>query len=86
MKPIDPVGAAERAVTFAENQDEYQALPARVGGDTVYTRWRLTLRERLAVLLGRCIDIEILTRGEPLQPLLPYVQGMEPTEEDMGDV
>ena len=92
MLPIDPEGIPGKAVIFAKDQPQYRPLPARlqrldatpsVGGSTaVYTRWRLTLRERLAVLfLGRNIDIEMMTFDRSLQPMQVFVQGMAPKEE-----
>ena len=78
MEPIDPSEIPGRFVNFAEDQPEYFPLPARAHADYVHTRWRLTLRERLAVLFGRCIDIRIRTFGAPLQTLLPTVQGSIP--------
>ena len=94
MLPIDPEGIPGRAVIYAKDQPQYRPLPARLqrlevtpsgGGSTaVYTRWRLTLRERLAVLfLGRNIDIEMMTFDSPLQPMQVSVErmGVEPEEE-----
>ena len=80
MKPIDPKTEG-LFVNFAADQPEYHPLPARMHNGIAYTRWRLTWRERLAVLFGRGIDIELMTFGRPLQPILPYVEGMEPKEE-----
>jgi len=82
MKPIDPADAKGVCTLFAKDQPQYQPLPARVRGATVHTRWRLSFRERIAVLFGRSIDLELLTFGRPLQPLLLYVQGMEPQSEE----
>jgi len=82
MKPIDPAGVEGRHVVIAEHQPEYIPLPACVRDDVVHTRWRFSLRERIAVLFGRSIDLELLTFKRPLQPLLLYVQGMAPRIED----
>lgn len=57
-------------VVYAANQPEYQPLPVwKKPGGAVISRWRLTWRERLAVLLGRDLYVEVLTFGQPLQPI-----------------
>lgn len=68
-KPIDG-----KAVVYAENQPQYQPLPSwqRSGGQVI-TRWRLSWRERFAVLRGHDIYLEQLTFGAPLQALYPSV-------------
>lgn len=62
-------------VVYAENQPQYIPLPMWKGLDDPegrrVSRWRLTWRERLSVLLGGSIWISILTFGKPLQPVLP---------------
>lgn len=78
MKPV-PVSPSKPVdgghVIYAENQPQYQPLPAwvRQGGQVV-TRWRLTWRERIAVLLGHDLYLEQLTFGSPLQALYPTVE------------
>lgn len=84
MKPIDPKTHGQY-VNFAADQPEYHPLPARVQDGIAHTRWQLTWRERLAVLFGRRLDLELMTFGRPLQPILPYVEGMEPKEEPHAD-
>lgn len=73
MKPVPlnpPRDIGGRNVVFAENQPEYQPLPAWTDGKQVIERWRLTWRERLRALLGRDLFIHVLTFGEPLQPII----------------
>jgi hypothetical protein len=72
MKPIDP-SSPGAFVNIAEGQSQYHMLPARINGDEVRTRWRLSFRERLSLLFGKPLNIDVLTFGSPLQPLLPYV-------------
>lgn len=59
-------------VTFAKDQPQYRQLPARaVPGDPegrVVFCWRLTWRERAALLLRGRLWHEVLTFGRPLQP------------------
>lgn len=77
MKPIDvapskPVDGGR--VVYAADQPEYQPLPVwRRESGSVVTRWQLTWRERLALLIGRSLYLEVLTFGQPLQPLYPTV-------------
>ncbi len=57
-------------ITFAENQPEYIPLPAHRQPDgTVTTRWRLTWRERLRILLTGDLWLQVLTFNRPLQPV-----------------
>lgn len=62
-------------VVFAKNQPEYLPLPAFVASEhgAVMTRWQLTWRERLRVLIQGYIYLQQLTFGEALQPQLPSV-------------
>ena len=58
-------------IVYAEDQPEYTPLPAWKGPDGLrVTRWKLTWRERLDVLLGGSIWLRILTFDRPLQPVL----------------
>lgn len=73
MKPIAPIipGHSLPVTEIAKSQDEYQTLPAWVDTDgTVLTRWRLTWRERLRVLLSGDIYLWVMTFGRPLQPVM----------------
>jgi hypothetical protein len=64
-RPIDG-----QHVVYAANQPEYNPLPVwkRESGQVV-SRWRLSWRERWAVLRGRDLYVEVLTFGHPLQPI-----------------
>lgn len=56
--------------TFAKDQPEYIPLPShRQPGGTVTTRWRLSWKERLLVVFGGSIWLQVLTFNEPLQPV-----------------
>jgi len=74
MQPISPVCpnlADLPLTTYAKNQPEYLPLPSyRTEDGTVVTRWRLSLRERLAVLFRGSIWLTILTFNRPLQPVM----------------
>lgn len=57
-------------VTFAANQPEYIPLPAWKGDDGhVVTRWKLTWRERIRILLRGDLWLSVLTFNQPLQPV-----------------
>jgi len=75
MKPVEvaPSQPIEgRHVVYAAQQPEYQPLPAwRHADGRLVTRWRLSWRERLSALIGRDLFLEVLTFGQPLQPLYP---------------
>lgn len=68
VAPSKPIAGV--AVTYAANQAEYQPLSTwRKPDGAVISRWRLTWRERLRVLLGGDLYVEVLTFGGPLQPI-----------------
>ena len=72
MIPITPVvpGLDLPVTTFAKDQPEYNPLPSyRCEDGTVVTRWRLSFRERMLVLIGRSIWHSQLTFNHPLQPI-----------------
>jgi hypothetical protein len=74
MTPIDvspsrPVAGG--AKVYGADQPEYLPLPAWADGHRVVTRWRLTWRERIVALFGRSLYMEVLTFGQPIQPIFP---------------
>jgi hypothetical protein len=72
---MTPLRFKESNVTFAEDQPQYQPLPAfRADDGTVVSCWRLTFWERLRVLFGSPLWLFQLTFGEPLQPQLPQIE------------
>lgn len=55
---------------FAEDQPEYQPLPAlRTGDGAVLSCWGLSLRERIRLLFAGRLWLWVLTYGDPLQPV-----------------
>jgi len=66
------VNFPEQTVVIAKDQPEYLPLPAhRFANDPqgrIACCWRLTWRERLAVLLTGTIWHQVLTFNKPLQP------------------
>ena len=74
MKPVSPVvpGWNLKETIFAENQPPYIPLPTvRPPGvkGMVVSRWSLSWKERLQVLFGGSIWLQVLTFGHPLQPV-----------------
>lgn len=67
--------------SYGEGQSDYLPLPARIQGPygMVISRWRLSWRERLRVLLGAPVWISQYTFYSPLQPILPSIDKPEIT-------
>lgn len=80
MKIVD---FKKRNVIFAENQPEYNPLPAWRGPIPeceVISCWKLSLWERIRILFTGVLWLRQLTFGQPLQPQLPQVES--PFEDD----
>lgn len=85
MIPIDPEIESLRLVTYAENQPEYQPLPARVDGNgVIVTCWKLTWRERLTALFRGTFFLTVMTFRNPLQPIRMSIE--KPEVEDYAIV
>lgn len=70
---MDLIEFPEQTVVYAKDQPEYRPLPAHQVGNAegeIICCWRLTWRERLAVLLRGRIWHHVLTFGHSLQPQL----------------
>lgn len=80
---MDIIKFPEQTTTYAEDQPQYQPLPAfKVPNDPegrIVCCWRLSFVERLKVLFTGLIWHEILTFNQPLQPQL-----LEVDKPDMG--
>lgn len=69
MKPIKFHGSN---VVFAENQNEYQPLPAhRNEFGEVTSCWKLTFRERIKILFRGKMWLMMMTFNNPPQPVFP---------------
>lgn len=66
----------EANVKYAEEQEEYQTLPAlKTDQGQVLTCWSLSLWERLYMLFsGRFWLLMIVPGKDALQPILPFVR------------
>jgi type II secretory pathway component PulM len=76
-RPVSPVipGLERDEVICAKDQPEYGQLPSLQYADgTVLTRWRLTWRERLLVLLRGDVYLSVLTFNRGLQPVLIEIE------------
>lgn len=79
LSPADkPVidGLQHAEVVFAEHQPEYIPLRTLTGNTLerpVLSRWTLTPEQRKAVAEGADILLQLLTFGNPLQPILMMV-------------
>lgn len=74
MKPVSPVvhGAEAFEIVIAKDQPQYLPLPALPvnNHERVITRWRMSWRERLKVLISGDIYLWVTTFARPLQPVL----------------
>lgn len=71
MKPVSPVVDGIDEVKIAENQEQYETLPAIITDEGyVISRWKLTWRERLVLLFNGDIYLWMLTFGRPVQPVI----------------
>lgn len=68
---MKPIKFKEQNVTFAENQPEYQPLPAlRVNNELgeVISCWQLSFIERLRILFTGKLWVSLASFGKPLTP------------------
>jgi hypothetical protein len=73
---MKPIMFRESNVVFAKNQETYLSLPAYRDdeqGGRIFHCWKLSLRERLKVLLTGRLWINVLNFHQPPQPILPMV-------------
>jgi len=57
-------------ITYAKDQPEYRALPARKNNDgEILTCWSPSIRERIKILFTGKIWVSVLTFNKPLQPI-----------------
>jgi hypothetical protein len=79
MKPIPFEG---QNCVFAENQSEYNQLPAykHVDGQVICC-WKLSWPERVKILLSGILWQSVLTFNRPLQPQFLSVERLIATEE-----
>ena len=71
MKPIE---FPEMNAKIAENQDEYLTLPAFQDDTVTVSCWKLSLKERIRVLVLGRLWLQQLNYGQALQPQLPQIE------------
>lgn len=74
-------GLEAHEVVYAKNQPEYNALRtlrSNTAEGRVLSRWSPTAEQRQALAEGADIFLELLTFGNPLQPILMSVGEMGP--------
>lgn len=59
---------------IAENQPEYQPLPAYMDGKNVVVCFKFSFWERLHLLLFGRVYLHTMTFGTPYQPLSPTLE------------
>lgn len=68
---MKPIKFKEQNCTFAENQPEYQPLPALKLNDqegNVISCWKLSFIERIRILFTGKIWMNLMMFGQPLTP------------------
>ena len=80
LPSLDPGSYPEKVI--GKDQAEYENLPSVLSADLnrVTNRWRLTWKERFAVLLSGDLWTQQLLFGHQVQPM--KVMAEEPTAED----
>lgn len=71
---MDPIDFPEKNVTWAENQPEFRPLPAYTSERETITCWKLTWRERFALLWRGELWLRQMNFGAALQAQLPSVE------------
>ena len=75
---MEPIKFKEANVVYAEDQPEYLPLPVhKTFSGEVTSCWKLTLKERLKVLLTGKFWLSQMTFNQPLQPQLPTIDKPE---------
>jgi hypothetical protein len=77
---MDLIAFAEQTIVYARNQPQYRCLPAYQYHDDagrIAFCWRLSLWERLRVLVTGRIWHQVLTFNHPLQPQMLTVDKPE---------
>lgn len=73
---MKPIKFKEMNCTYAESQPEYSPFPLsayKSKNGEVVSLWKLTLRERIKILLTGKLWISCLAFNKTLRPLLPTI-------------
>ncbi len=71
---MNPIEFKEVNVKYAENQDEYQTLPAFKNEEESISCWKFNWLERFKILIHGKLWLRQMNFGESLQPQLPQVE------------
>lgn len=71
---MHPIKFKESNCTYAKNQKEYLPLPAYKNKDGVVSCWKLSLLERIKILLKGKFYFSVYTFNKPLQPQRPFIE------------
>lgn len=90
MQPVSPVFESglcrESEIVIAKDQPPYIPLPAVVTSNGIVTRWKPTFSERLKLIFGGSLYLQVLTFGRPLQPVKLSVEEPRLEEPEMAEV
>ena len=67
---MKPIKFPEQNTVWAENQPEYEPLPAYTHDHTTISCWGLSWRERFKVLFTGRVWLRLMNFGKPLTPSL----------------
>ena len=70
MKPIE---FKEQNVIYAKDQEPYLPLPAYRDKEQIFHCWKLSILERIKILLTSKLWINVLNFNNPPQPIKPMV-------------
>jgi hypothetical protein len=71
---VKPVEFPEQTIIWAKNQPPYFPLPAYTDEKETISCWKLTLTERIKILLFGRLWLRQMNFGGPLQPQSPTVE------------
>lgn len=81
MRPVEFEGQTH---ILARDQKEYQPLPIRLEGNCCTSCWELSEEEIQTLVKTKRLWLNQFTFRQPLQPQLPSVARIDPTEFPMG--
>ena len=86
---MKPIKFTEQNCTYAEYQEEYLPLPAYRNPEPeghVVSCWKLSLKEKIKVLIHGRVYLSLMTFHKPLQPIIITVEKhdifIKPEEEE----
>ena len=71
---MTPQAFKEQNEIYAKDQEEYLPLPAFANDEESISCWRLTLKERISILVFGRLWIRQMNFGKQLQPIRPQTE------------